>query len=118
MTTNDLMAIAAQTQAREPAARLGVVSLIREQCYAALSAAATRGDTANWDRTAITAGLALDVPIETMAAWVDMDLTVMANLRLMFGRVQGNLETARAQALVSGAVAVTYDGVTWAREES
>jgi hypothetical protein len=59
---------------------LGTVRLFREHCYQVESAP---------DRDMrCTARFALDTPVERLAQFVDLETTVLQNLRLMFNECQ------------------------------
>lgn len=66
--------------------RLEMVRLMREHSYGVI-----RGVYSARDETVQAADWALEQSVETMAAWVDMTETVMANLRQVYARYQESL---------------------------
>jgi hypothetical protein len=68
--------------------RLEMVRLMREHSY---GMADVENPTCHDEETLQAAEWALDQPVETMAGWVDLSDTVMANLRQVYVRYQESL---------------------------
>jgi hypothetical protein len=84
-------------------AKLAVIAMLRNLC--------TSGTVTSDNPLPLSAVLA--TPVETLIRWVQLDVPMLDSVRGVLDKVRSNLDTARSQAMVTGAVAVTYDGITW-----